>query len=87
MEALAAYGSDDDELACRVPDIAPAIDTTGLALVSAGGPAGAGVVVPLAATKALHGAWRSALARCAWSDACCVVQTRHGMLCTTTRSC
>lgn len=59
MEALAAYGSDEDVptlLSRRVPDIAPAVNTTGLALVSAGGHAGAGVVVPVAATKNLHGA-------------------------------
>ena len=58
MEALAGYGSDEDvpTLRSRVPDIAPAVNTTGLALVSAGGPAGAGIVVPVAATKNLLGA-------------------------------
>ena len=58
MDALAAYGSDEDmpALLRRAPDTAPAVNTTGLALVSAGGPAGAGIVVPVAATKNLHGA-------------------------------
>ncbi len=65
MDALAAYGSDDDDAApprLRAPalDIAPPVETTGLALVSAGGPAGSGVVVPSAATKNLHGAARAA---------------------------
>ena len=66
MEALAGYGSDDDvvpTLRSRVPDIAPAVNTTGLALVSAGGPAGAGIVVPVAATKNLLGAFLGARAR------------------------
>jgi hypothetical protein len=48
-----------------VLDTAPAVNTTGLALVSAGGAAGAGIVVPVAATKNLHGVCaRESL--CAW---------------------
>ena len=50
MDLLAAY-DDDVTPMMRVPDSAPAVDTTGLALAP-----GAGVVVPLAATKSLHGA-------------------------------
>jgi hypothetical protein len=63
MDALAAYGSDEDApalLSGRVLDTAPAVNTTGLALVSAGGVAGQGIVVPVAATKNLHGARRAA---------------------------
>ncbi len=66
MDALAGYGSDGDEgvpMLRRAPDIAPAVNTTGLALVSAGGPVGAGIVVPVAATKNLHGALPARLQR------------------------
>ena len=57
MDLLSGYGSDADDLpASRVPDIAPAVDTTGLALVAHTGLPGTGAVVPVAATKSLHGA-------------------------------
>jgi len=53
MYALAGYTSEDDAGAARPPpDIAPAVDTIGLALVSSG--PGSGVVVPLGATKELQ---------------------------------
>lgn len=59
MDALAAYGDSDDDdvpqlLSARAPELAPAVNTTGLALVSSGA-AGQGIVVPLAATKNLQG--------------------------------
>ena len=57
MDLLSGYESDPEPAGPARPtpaDIAPAVDTTGLTLVSAGGPAGAGAVVPLGATKALH---------------------------------
>jgi hypothetical protein len=60
MDLLGSYGS-DDEPPMGVPDIAPVVDTTGLALVRDSVPGG-GTVVPLAATKALHGSCLSLLA-------------------------
>lgn len=57
MELLAQYGDDNDgdipvPLTSSV-DLAPAVNTAGLALVNAGGQA---LVVPLASTKNLQGA-------------------------------
>ena len=67
MDLLGQYDSDEDVAPMRVPDSAPAVDTTGLALAP-----WAGVVVPLAATKSLHGA------RC---RPCCPCRSPHQTPC------
>lgn len=64
MELLAQYG-DDDELVPFAPSVnlAPAVNTAGLALVQSGGQS---IVVPLASTKNLQGALEAMIRSVIW---------------------